>query len=164
MSQDVSELIAGLKDKELATRRTAAEALLRRGPEASQAAVALVEACGDEDEQVREAVGAALEEIEPQEDSAAALAELLKHTNADVNYWAATLLGRTRTSNNEAIAALTQAVGDYTEVTVRRRAVWALGKIGPPARSAKETLRKAAASADAGLQRYAEKAMEAIGE
>ena len=68
MTAELQRLISSLGVADAATRTQAAEELSRLGPEAAPAAVALVRACGDESEEVREYVVAALEEMGPPTD------------------------------------------------------------------------------------------------
>jgi HEAT repeat protein len=65
MSTNLSDLIAALSDGDVAKQAEAAEQLAQLGAEAQPAAVALVRACSNEDEEVREWITAALEEIGP---------------------------------------------------------------------------------------------------
>ena len=92
---DLSALVASLKSNDPAQRQAAAEQLSQLGGDAQPAAVALVQACQMEDEDTRELVVAALEDLgPPQPDDVPQLAALLKLPSLDTAYWAATLLGR----------------------------------------------------------------------
>lgn len=163
MGSDVSRLISALEDPDAARRSSAAEHLARLGPDACPAAVALVCACGDEAEEVREWAVGALEELGPPAASDAdALASLLGHRSPNVAYWAATLLGRLGTKASAAVPALGAAVSEASEKSVRERAAWALGRIGPPATEGIGPLRKAAAGDDPRLARLARRAIEQI--
>ena len=89
----ISQLINDLNSDQLAVRRRAAEQLAA-APDAA-AAVSLVRACGDADEQVREWAVAALEQLGPPDAAdGPAILNLLTNANRDVRYWSATLLGR----------------------------------------------------------------------
>jgi HEAT repeat protein len=161
-NDDVSELMVDLAAQEPFQRARAAEYLARLGPEARDAAVPLVRACGDPSEDVRQWAGAALEEMGPPDASdVQALATLLSHPHADVGYWAATLLGRMGGEAANAVPALTAALSADAPMSVRQRSAWALGRIGPPARSALDSLRQAASEAD---RRLARLAVQAIGQ
>ena len=93
-SQDF-EPDAALSDAEVAKRAQAAEELAQLGSEARPAAVALVLACGDEAEEVRQWATSALEEMGPPEASdVGPLISFIEAKSPDVGYWAATLLGR----------------------------------------------------------------------
>ena len=106
---DVSQRIDGLNSPEVAHRRQAAEQLAL-APDAA-AAVSLVRACGDADEQVREWAVAALEQMgAPDAADAVALAELLAAEQGDVRYWSATLLGRLGEQAASAVGPLIRAL------------------------------------------------------
>jgi HEAT repeat protein len=163
MSTNLSELVAALAAEDATQRAGAAEALSRMGPEAGQAAVPLIVACGDSSEQVREWAVAALEEAGPPKVSdLERLAALLSNQSPDVAFWAATLLGRLEADAGGAVPSLEAALSEDVAVSVRQRAAWALGKIGPPAAPALEALRRAASDADPRLARLAERAMGQI--
>jgi len=133
------------------------------GPDARPAAVPLVRACAEQSEEVSEWVVAALEEIGPPRASDVAdLARLVGDPNADVAYWAVTLLGRSQSDAAPAVGALAAAVSDAPEMSVRQRAAWALGQIGPPAAGAIDALRRAESHEDARLARLARQALERI--
>ena len=102
MTTKISELAAALGDAFPAKRSQAAEQLCHLGTEAQEAALALVRACADSTEEVREWAVAALEALGPPlAADIAPLAALLRDENSDVGYWAATLLGRCRTKAEE---------------------------------------------------------------
>ena len=148
-----------------ARRRTAAaEALCQLGEAAQGAAVALARACGDESESVREWAGEALENVGPPATSDMAdLAALAGDDKADVAYWAVTLLGRSSEYVDVALPALVDALTSHAAVAVRQRAAWALGRIGPAAAGALETLKRAATSEDPRLARLSKQAIERLG-
>ena len=135
MDASLSKAIAALTAPGPAVRCQAAEQLSRLGPDARSAAAALVQACGDESEEVREWAVAALEESGPPLASdAETLAGLLVADNADVGYWAATLLGRLGPDATPAVPALATAVcfaGCDAEQTLDR-----LTHPAPPQRAA----------------------------
>ncbi len=161
MSQNVQPLIASLASSDLGKRRQSAESLAKLGPAAVKAAVALVKTCGDEDEEVRNWVVAALEELPaPDPSQVAALEALINGTNLDVAFWATTLLGRMEAAS--AVPTLAAAVADHPELVVRQRAAWALGKIGTSAASAIPQLEAASSSEDARLARFAAIALDSI--
>lgn len=173
MTEDLCDLTASLAGKD-ATRKTgAAERLVELGPDARQAAARLVRAMGDSNEEVRELVTAALEELGPPPlGHLPELARLLEDPNADVGYWAATLLGRLGETGADAVLPLINAIGGASNEKTSHRAVveqsvWALGKIGPPAAGAlpalRELLKKLAKSPDnPRLSRLATAAIEQI--
>jgi HEAT repeat protein len=126
-------------------------------------AVALVKATGDDAEEVREYAAAALEEMGPPEvEDVGSLAALLSDSAADAGYWAATLLGRLEANAVPAVPLLAAAVTGSTNMSVRQRAAWALGKIGPPAGPALNALKQAATSDNPRLARLAHRAIEQI--
>jgi len=164
MPSDFSRLLSRLSSSDADSRARAAEQLAQRGPGARPAAVALVLACGDEAEDVRQWAKAALEGMGPPEASdGGQLASFLEGRSPDVGYWAATLLGRLKAKAAPAVAALTRAVAGSPHPPVRQRAAWALGKIGPAAAPALGALKQAAAGGDPRLARLAQRAVEQIG-
>ena len=163
MSDSIADLVQSLSAADSSERLAAAEALTRRGSEAVAAACALVRACGDEDDQVRDWAVAALEELPaPATDQIGELAELLSHPQIDVAYWAATLLGRMAAAAAPAVNGLTTALTSHRQAAVQQRAAWALGRIGPAAQPARSALQSAAASDDKALARFASAAIESI--
>lgn len=163
MPAEISELIADLSSPRPEVRARAAEQLSRAGEDAKAAAVPLVRAARDDSEEVREWATSALEELgAPSRDDLPALANLLEDQNADVGYWAATLLGRLEDKAAAAAANLAAVVSGSEDIAVRQRAAWALGKIGPGAAVALDALRQAADSDDARLARLARQAIAAI--
>ena len=163
MSQPLADAIAGLRSADPGARSSAAQRLARAGPEARGAAVPLVEAAADEDEEVREWAVAALEELgPPPAEDLDRLAALAEDPRRDVAYWAATLLGRLEHQAAPAVRALTSALVDHGEAPVRQRAAWALGQIGPAAAPALPALQQAADSRDPRLARLARRAIGSI--
>lgn len=162
-SKDVTELSIQLESTDVDQRIGAAEQLSYLAEDAQAAAIPLVRAMADENEEVREWISSALEELGPPDHAdAEALAGLLDDQNADVGYWASTLLGRLGRNAAPAVPQLARVVDSQTALQVRERAAWALGKIGPAAMSATDSLRKAAASDHSRLARLANKALEQI--
>ncbi len=89
MPSKLSTLIAALSAPDAAVRAQAAEQLAQLGPEARPAAVALVLASGDEEEEVREWAVGALEQMGPPEATDVGhLASLVEARSPDVGYWA----------------------------------------------------------------------------
>ena len=164
MPANLTPLVADLNSDNRAHRVRAAEEFSRLGSEAAPAAVALVEACGDESEEVREYVMAALEELGPPgREAIEPLVALLPHPTADTGYWAATLLGRLERHAAPAVPALVAALNGAEHASVRQRAAWALGQIGPSAAPAVESLTRAATARDPRLARLAQRAIKQIG-
>lgn len=159
MDEARNNLASGDSGKQAA----AAEQMARLGADAAPAAVELVLAAGNQDETVREQATAALEDLgAPPTTLLPKLASLLSDNNADVAYWAATLLGRAGAEARDATAALSTCVAGHPEESARERAAWALGEIGPPAVDARPQLEKAAASGGPRLSRMARRALERI--
>ena len=165
MATDIRQLIAGLGDASPGKRSQAAEQLSHLGAEAQEAAVALVRACADPEEEVRQWAVAALEDLGPPAPTQVnSLAALVPDKSLDVGYWAATLLGRLKDQAASAVPALAAGVLGPLDLAVRQRAAWALGQIGPPAAPAWEHLRQAAGHSDPRLARLAQQAITQIGE
>ncbi|NUQ66401.1 MAG: HEAT repeat domain-containing protein [Pirellulales bacterium] len=163
MASELAQLVAGLSAPDSQKRVRAAEQLARLGPDARPAAVNLVKAAGDVCEEVREYIAAALEGIGPPrlEDSFL-LPGLLSSPSPDVGYWTATLLGRLKADAASAVPGLSDALRGSTALSVRERAAWALGQIGPPAATALDLLRDVASQGDPQLTRLVRLAREAI--
>jgi HEAT repeat protein len=157
--------LAGLlASTDAAERAAAAERLSQAGEDAAVAAVPLVRGCGDDDERVREAAVAALEDMgPPPADALVPLGDLVGHRDPLVAYWAVTLLGRAGTESAAAVGLLAGCVGSAADVSVRQRAAWALGRIGPAAKPALGALEQARSDADQRLARLAAEAIDAIG-
>lgn len=163
MDTDVDLLARSLGGSQLAERLQAAGQLARLGREAQAAAVPLVRAMADPNEEVRQWASAALEELgPPRVGDLEALNTLLADPNADLAYWAATLLGRLAADAAAAVQSLADAVTQGRELAVRERAAWALGQIGPLARSASGVLEQAAQQPAVRLARLARESLARI--
>jgi HEAT repeat protein len=159
----IALLIAALTASDPNERRQAAETLAQQAEAAQAAAVALVRVTGDDDEEVREAAVGALEDLGPPlVEQLGELAALVADPNADVAYWAVTLLGRLGTEAAAAVPALTAALEPPTAMAVRQRAAWALGNIGAAAAAARPALERAAREPDPRLARLASEALARI--
>jgi HEAT repeat protein len=157
-------LVAQLEGTDTALQTAAANQLAKLGHAAQPAAVALVRTVGIPHEEVLEACTAALEDLgPPAADQIQPLAALAHDCSSDVAYWAVTLLGRAGSGGATAVAELIRVLESDADLPVRERAAWALGEIGPAAKTAVPTLSAAAKSGDARLSRLAAKALEAIG-
>lgn len=164
MPSKLSTLIAALSANEADRRVQATEQLAQLGAEARPAAVALVLACGDEEEQVRQWAQSALEGMGPPDVAdLGQLTSLVPARSPIVGYWATTLLGRLQERASPATEALAKAVLAGTDISVRQRAAWALGEIGSAAAGAVPALKQAAADPDPRLSRLAQEALERIG-
>lgn len=143
-------------------RAAAAQALASLGPDARPAAVALVGSAGDPDAGAW--CVAALEEMgPPSPGDVDRLTPLLKSNDETTAYWAATLLGRLEGDAAPAVTELMFAATIEGPLVVRERAVWALGKIGPAAASARPTLQFLTLAEHPRLARLATQALESIG-
>jgi hypothetical protein len=159
----VDGLVEVLRSPDPSVRWQAAEQLAQLGEGAQAAAVGLVQAAGDPEERVRQWATAALEALGPPPASdRERLTALLAAPQADVVYWAATLLGRLAADAAPAVAELAHVVRAAPDAAARQRAVWALGQIGPPAASARDTLERAAQDSDVRLARLARQSLERI--
>ena len=108
MASAVENLIEDLQSSDLTIRRTVAESLSRIATEAASDAPALVSACRDDDEQVRDGSSPPLEDLPaPPSRCAEALSALLRDESTDVVYWATTLLGRMQADASPAVPNLT---------------------------------------------------------
>lgn len=160
----MNELIEQLASEDADRRADAAERICREGKSAAAAAVPLVQACGDSDERVREWAVAALEEIgPPPPGSIDRMMEFAGGGEPLSAYWATTLLGRSGKDAAKAVPVLANCIESSADPSVRQRAAWAIGKIGPSASSARAVLERATASDDPRLARLAAEALGAIG-
>jgi HEAT repeat protein len=87
------------------------------------------------------------------------LAALVDSSSLDAAYWAVTLLGRLEDQAAPAVPKLASALASHPEMPVRERAAWALGKIGPEAAAARDTLSKAAQGTEVRLATLARDAL-----
>lgn len=159
----VAHLIQKLQSADVEDRCSAAEELARAGDEARPAAVALVSCCRDSDERVSECAAAALEEMGPPAlEDLPRLAELLSSENADIAYWAATLLGRLEAGGARAVERLAATLRGNPHPQVQQRAAWALGMIRQSGSGAREALQHASESHDPRLARLAQQALQQI--
>jgi HEAT repeat protein len=163
-NQDIAALLRRLSAANADERAEAAEGLCRAGEAASRAAVDLVRTCGDADDRVREWAVAALEELgAPSPDATKSLAELAGASDPLVAYWAVTLLGRSGALAASAATVLAGLVDAASDMAVRQRAAWALGKIGPAAGAVRDALTRAAGNSDPRLARLATEALALVG-
>lgn len=158
---DVSRAINELNSRDVQRRATAAEELATCGEDIRAAAVSLARCAGEPREEVREWAVSALEEMgPPAADDRTVLCDLLQSPAEDTAYWAATLLGRLGAAGEAAVGTLVSVVDQHPSLTVKQRACWAIGKIGPPTPEARPILERAAKSDDARLKRQAQKALD----
>ena len=160
MDADLSTWINDLAAADAQLRVAAAEQL-SRAANARAAAVALVRASDDPDEQVRELAASALEDMgSPAIDDVAALAALLEPPTREAAYWAATLLGRCGEAAAPAVGSLAGLLSNpHAAAAARQRAAWALGEIGPAAAEARAALEQAIGGNDPRLSRLSAAAL-----
>jgi HEAT repeat protein len=155
----VAGLAKLLADEDYAVRNNAARALGACGPAARDAVPALVQALGDERREVVRAAALALGGIG--EPATGALTGLLGGQSAFVRKYAARALGGG--ADPAAVSALVKALGD-SDAEVRREAVWSLGRLGAPARSAVKDLERLAGDDDYVVRYAAAEVARRLGE
>lgn len=124
--------LAQLRSASAKERASAAQffAGLGNSGDAAAAAVPLVEACNDPDEQVRQWADGALENLgPPRAGDVAALVAILDRNEPNTAYWSATLLGRLGSQAASARPALLKAAAQEKHPNVAKRASWALKKL-----------------------------------
>lgn len=158
--EEINDWREGLQSPDLELRAVAAERLCQAGSDASDAAVDLVRASGD-DQAVSNWAVAALEDLgTPPISTVESLTALALDKNAIVAYWAATLLGRLGPDATNSQATLASVLTTSPEVAVQERIAWALGKIGATSEEALIALRHKAKGDDSRLSRLAQEALE----
>lgn len=153
-----NEIVAALRAADPAGRQRAAEEAGRLGEAAAEAGAALCEAAGDPG--VADLCVGALEGLGPPPQALLPeLTRLVSHTNDLTAYWAATLVGRLGPAAAAALPVLAATVSGSGALSVRERAAWAIGQIGPdgPTRRA---LEGAAGGAPPRLRRLIDGALE----
>lgn len=159
----ISDLGKMLASDDSAIRHRAAEQLSQNADVAAEVAVDLVRHVGDGDRVVADYCVATLEELGPPPASQLEpLAQLTTSDNADVAYWAVTLVGRLGVAATEQATLLGNLVASDAPPQVRERAAWALTRIGPPAAVARPQLESCADAAPPSLARAVAKALEAL--
>jgi hypothetical protein len=159
----VASLATALTGTDLEHRKAAAEELAGLGTDARDAAAALVLATSDSADEVREWATAALEQLGPPPTAQrSSLVTALANPTAEVAYWSATLLGRMEAAAAPAVGPLTTLLDSAAGPAACQRAAWALGKIGPAAAAAVESLERAASGSDPRLARLAREALQTI--
>ncbi|MDG2015126.1 MAG: HEAT repeat domain-containing protein [Pirellulaceae bacterium] len=156
---DLDKWRGDLQNQDAETRAAAAEHLCQAGEGVAEAAVDLVKACGDE-ESVQVWAVAALEEMGPPPVSTIPqLIELANDHQSIVAYWAITLLGRAEDASSQSEGVLTELLLTAGDISVRERAAWALGRLGPESQAAIDALKTVADSDSVRLARLAEEAL-----
>lgn len=163
MANKITQWIDALTHGDDAVRAAAAEKLAQAAEAAQEAAVPLVQACGDECEEVTEWVTAALESLGPPRTAdLPLLAALAAHENGDIGFWAVTLIGRAGSDAAGQASCLVKALQKNAD-QVRRKAAWALGEIGDRSEPVVAALRAAVQSSNKPLARAATTALETLG-
>jgi len=160
---DMTTLAVQLASTDVGQRAAAAERLAQAGETAAPAAVALVTACGDADERIREWAVAALEELGPPPvEAVGPLVTLARNADPLTAYWAVTLLGRSGKDAAAAAKVLADCLDASVDLAVRQRAAWAIAQIGPAAAAARPAVERAATADDPRLARLAVEAVAAL--
>lgn len=163
MSSDNAQACADLSAVEVECRREAARHLGQQVEISPDCIVALVQAAGDEDDEVAEWSIAALERCGPAlAEHCSELMALANDADADKAWWAVTILGRMEQAATPAISTLVQLLKQCAETNVRQRAAWALGQIGACSSEVVTELESARRSGDPRLSRLAEDALKRI--
>ncbi|MFK8115611.1 MAG: HEAT repeat domain-containing protein [Rubripirellula sp.] len=117
-----------------------------------------------QDDDVRMWSAEALEtSIQPTSADIPGLVQTLKTSDeADVCYWAATMLGRLGTEAASASQALAAFAETSEHLAAREQAVWALCQLGPAASHAILTMQRIAEDAPARLHRMVQHAIERL--
>jgi HEAT repeat protein len=153
-----------LSHPQVIVRRTAARSLAGAVGPQTGLTVAMLARVVDPDEQTRHWACEALDRvISPTAAELGELIEIMRQTNdGEVQYWAATMLGRLGEVASRATGVLASVLLDSSCLAARERAAWALSQIGPPARSALNALRQIGNDDPPRLRRLAEAAMESM--
>lgn len=166
---ECNELVAAYRAADSAAGRAAAiEAIGRAEPDSQgPATVLLATACGDDDETVATAAFGVIEGLgSPPIEYLDELIGLLASDHGGCVEAAARLIGRLGADGAPAAPRLVQILGDPDVVgPLRRRAAWALGRIGPACRQeAAAALNTATNDAEAAVARAAAAALRRLGE
>ena len=160
---EVERLTAELGDRDVATRRRAAQELAARGPLAAPAVPALVAALSDRSPDVRLRAAEALGRIGPAAGAGStALAGALRDTDALVPAEAAKALGLLGDAAASAASALGSALS-HRDVAVRREAARALARMGRRAEPALASLVTALSDKDKTVCAQAARALGRLG-
>ncbi len=146
------------------SRRLAAVKSLGDNPQDKPAATLMISMVGDSDDEVRSLACDLLEStIQPTVSEVKELIAILRAAkDGEVEYWAATCIGRLGPAAAEASASLAQCLLDSSCLAARERAAWALSQIGSGARSALNALRQIGPEDPPRLQRLAATALQSI--
>ena len=156
----IDDIVSSLMSDDADRQLQAAQTLAQLGADGQPAAVPLVECCESEDDELREWVVAALEELGPPNSSDVPALTRILEANCELSgYWASTLLGRLQDQAADGVEALAHAIDHSPYKSVCQRSAWALGEIGAAAESATATLQRASASSDPRLARLAKQSL-----
>ncbi|RPH81274.1 MAG: HEAT repeat domain-containing protein [Planctomycetaceae bacterium] len=153
-----------LIDTEVVIRRNAIRELLAHSSAITGLTAVVVRLVADRDEAVRATATECLEKIvKPGVEEVTELTTLLRETcDGEVEYWAATMLGRIGFPAERSVGALASVLLDSPCLAARERAAWALGQIGPGARAALNALRQIGHDDPPRLRRLAETAINTM--
>lgn len=153
-----------LIDTEVVIRRNAIRELLAHSSAITGLTAVVVRLVADRDEAVRATATECLEKVvKPGVEEVTELTNLLRETcDGEVEYWAATMLGRIGFPAERAVGALASVLLDSPCLAARERAAWALGQIGPGARAALNALRQIGHDDPPRLRRLAETAINSM--
>jgi HEAT repeat protein len=163
---DINALRADLESTDASRQLAAAEKLLTHPQFASQLAPELVQLFTTRDEGLREVCVGAVENIRPPEAriemSVAQKLVLFLSGDELQAVWAAKLLGRLGVTAAFAVDDLAKLLTTTSSIPTREEAAWALGQIGPAAKTALSALEAAAKLNSPRLVRYAREAIAKI--
>lgn len=161
---DIAPLIQQLRTPQVSTRLAALQECLVSQDMPGEVLLAVLPLTADANDTVRDQAVAVCEGIEePQPAISTALTAYLPTARGDAAYWCVTLLGRIGAGAAGAVDVLATCLERHELLAVRERAAWALGKIGPAAAAARNSLEKAAQITDPRLSRLAKDALDEIG-
>lgn len=144
--------------------RTALTELLRDAQPISGAVGRLLPLVVDRDEVIRDLATELLDRwVQPTAVELGVLMQTLRETtDGELEYWAATLVGRLGPQAAPATGLLATVLLDSACLAARERAAWALSQIGPAARAATNSLRQIGHDDPPRLQRLAQSALTSV--
>ena len=168
MSSIQPDPIGDLTSPDPQQRIAAAQRLARMNtpdPAAAAPLVGLLD--GPFDDELFAWVETALEVIQPPADQIPAFLQWIDQflqgaASPETAYWSATMLGKLKSASPESLQSLTNLLERSDHPTVPARAAWALGEIGPPARTTLPHLRIASHSPIPKLASFAQHAIRQI--
>jgi HEAT repeat protein len=151
-----------LSRPELVTRIAAAQALGTMAHDAKPAVPDLIKALGDREPLCRQIVAQALGHIGERTETVPALSRTLKDDDAAVRASAAGGLGLMKEDARDAVNALRTRLDEEKEPVVQAALIWALGEIGPAAKSSLPSLEQIVKKEGEELKKMAQDAIEKI--